>query len=53
MRHYEVWQNHNNHWLIYEVTNYGQNYVLVKVFKTKKGAENWLKKTWERVLWLT
>lgn len=51
MKYYEVWQGANGAWLIYEVTNDGQHYCLIKSFKTEKGARNWTKKIWHRVIW--
>jgi hypothetical protein len=51
MKYYEIWQNHDGAWLIYEVTECGQHYCLIKTFKTKKGAEGWAKKTWYTVNW--
>lgn len=51
MKYYEIWQGHDGIWQIYEVTEYGQCYQLIKTFKTKKGAEGWAKKTWYRVIW--
>lgn len=50
MKYYECWEN-NGSWLMYEVTNYGQSWKLVKTFRTRKGAENWAKKNWYRVEW--
>lgn len=51
MKHYEIAQDKNGIWMIYEVTEYGCRYQLIKTFKTKKGAEGWAKKTWYRVIW--
>ena len=50
MKYYEIWQNSNGAWLIFEVTDGA--YRLVKSYKTKKGAEGWAKRTWYRVMWL-
>ena len=51
MKYYEIWQGSNGDWRVYEVTNYGQHFVCIKSFKTKKGAENWAKKSWYKVIW--
>lgn len=51
MKYYEVYQNRDSIWMIYEVTEYGQCYKLIKTFKTRKGAESWAKKQWYRVIW--
>ena len=51
MKYYEIWQGNSGAWLIYEVTNYGQHYVCIKSYKTKKGAESWAKKSWYKVIW--
>ena len=50
MKWFEVYNNGNS-WEVYEVTNYGQHYVLIKRFKTEKGVENWAKKQWYLVTW--
>lgn len=36
---------------IWKWTNGGQHGERVKLFKTRKGAENWAKKQWHRVIW--
>lgn len=51
MKYYEIWQNNDGFWLIYEVTEFGNCYRLFKTFKTKKGAEGWARKQWARVIW--
>ena len=52
MKHYEIWTNRDgNLWLIYEIEHLNYNHHLIKTFKTKKGAENWAKKQWYRVVW--
>ena len=40
---YEIWKCHNN----------GIHYhtIRLRVFKTKKGAENWARKQWNQVIW--
>jgi len=44
---------HNNVWKIWKWTNNGitVNCELFKVFKTRKGAENWARKQWDEVIW--
>lgn len=44
---------HNNVWKIWKWTNNGitVNCELFKVFKTRKGAENWARKQWGEVIW--
>jgi len=48
MKYYEIY-NWNGNWEIWEWNNNGCK--RFKVFKTKKGAENWAKKQWYRVIW--
>lgn len=48
MKWYEIY-SHNGQYEIYEWDYNGCRYF--KVFKTKKGAENWAKKQWYRVIW--
>ena len=49
MKYYEIWQNKDGLWLIYEVTDYGNCYRLFKTRKTKPTA--WAAKQWYRVIW--
>ena len=49
MIYYEIY-NINGKWEIWEWTG-DAHARLFKVFKTKKGAENWAKKQWHRVIW--
>lgn len=48
IKYYEIY-NWNGVWEIWEWNGYGGK--RFKVFKTKKGAENWAKKQWYRVIW--
>lgn len=52
MTYYEIY-NRDGEWEIWKWTNNGITCgcVRFKVFKTKKGAENWAKKQWNRVIW--
>lgn len=52
MTYYEIY-NINSKWEIWKWTNNGIKCgcELFKVFKTKKGAENWARKQWDRVIW--
>ena len=49
MKYYEIWQNKDGLWLIYEVTGDGQHFRLIKTRKTKPTA--WAAKQWYRVIW--
>lgn len=51
MKYYEIWQNNSGTWGVYQVTNDGQTYQLIKHYRTKKGAENWAKRQWYNVIW--
>lgn len=42
---------HNNVWQVWKWTRNGASCELFKVFKTRKGAENWAKKIWDDVRW--
>ena len=48
MKWYEI-HSYNGQYEIYEWDYTGCR--RFKVFKTKKGAENWAKKQWYRVIW--
>lgn len=50
MIYYEIY-NWNGAYEIWKWTVNGQHGERFKVFKTKKGAENWAKKQWYRVTW--
>ena len=51
MMYYEIY-NQSGLWVIWQVSNGGQYYhERVKSFKTKKGAENWAAKQWNKVIW--
>lgn len=49
MTYYEIY-NWNGAYEIWKWTG-GAHGERFKVFKTKKGAENWAKKQWYRVIW--
>jgi len=53
MTYYEIY-NRNGKWEIWKWTNNGISCTCshFKTFKTKKGAENWAAKQWDRVTWL-
>lgn len=36
---------------IWKFTNYDAHAERFKIFKTRKGAENWARKQWYRVIW--
>lgn len=48
MKWYEIY-DWNGKWEIWEWDNNGGR--RFKVYKTRKGAENWAKKSWYRVIW--
>ena len=50
MKYYEIY-NWNGTWEIWEFAAGGVSCKKFKVFKTRKGAENWAKKQWYRVIW--
>lgn len=52
MTYYEIY-NIRDRWEIWKWTNNGItcNCSLFKTYKTKKGAENWAKTIWNRVIW--
>ena len=50
MTYYEIY-NWNGNWEIWKWTDCGAHCERFKVFKTKKGAENWAKKQWYQVIW--
>lgn len=43
----------NDLWVVWKWTNNGVSVDCerIKSFKTKKGAENWARKQWERIVW--
>ena len=43
---YKIWEQ-GGKFMVYEVSPYGDERK-VKTFKTRKGAENWIAKHWER-----
>lgn len=50
MMYYEIYYS-NGLWNVWKWTNNGQHGERFKVFKTQKGAENWARKQWNRVVW--
>lgn len=50
MMYYEIYDE-GDRWAIWKWTNYGQHGERFKTFKTRKGAENWAKKQWYKVIW--
>ena len=52
MNHYEIYFL-KGQYEIWKCTNTGFNYTMIRfnVFKTRKGAENWARKQWDRVIW--
>lgn len=50
MKYYEICYM-TGAYVVWEVTDNGCTYSRIKSFKTKKGAENWAKKQWLRVIW--
>jgi hypothetical protein len=50
MTYYEIY-NWNGLWVIWKWTGNGAHAERFKSFKTEKGAENWAKKQWDRVIW--
>jgi hypothetical protein len=50
MMYYEIYEMRGG-FEIWKWTGAGQQGERVKFFKTRKGAENWAKKQWCRVIW--
>jgi hypothetical protein len=50
MTYYEIY-NWNGGYEIWKWTNGGACGVKYKFFKSRKGAENWAAKQWNRVIW--
>lgn len=50
MIYYEVY-NWDGKWEVWKWTGGGAHGERFKVFKTKKGVENWAAKQWARVIW--
>ena len=49
---YEVYYSDvRNMWDVYRVTGNGQHYLMIKTFKTKKGAENYTRRQGRPVKW--
>ena len=52
MTYYEIYHQ-GEQWVIWKWTNNGYSATCTrfKSFKTRKGAENWARKQWDRVVW--
>lgn len=50
MMYYEIY-NQGGLWVIWKISNGGQHYERFKSFKTKRGAEGWAAKQWNKVIW--
>lgn len=50
MMYFEIY-NWNGGWEVWKWTEGGAHGERFKVFKTKKGVENWAKKQWYKVIW--
>lgn len=50
MTYYEIY-NYNGTYEIWKWTNNGASGERFKMFKTRKGAENWAKHQWCKVIW--
>ena len=50
MEYYEIYFLYGNY-EVWKWTNNGQHGERFKGFKTRKGAENWARKQWAKVIW--
>ena len=51
MIYYEIYTNNDGTYEIWKWTDNSAHGERFKVFKTKKGVENWAAKQWYRVIW--